>query len=165
MNDVIAPIDSSAMESAATTELRSILSDPLHRLHEPLMRGDPQVNEYLDGLYRGASQGGPSATKDPSSPPRLPTPPMEQPITLEERVATTAYDDFLRQYFGEEYDGVMSSMGSGARALFTTPEARQALEVFSDAIIGLGPHAEILGIRFLSDLGHLVQAKQQGGHS
>ncbi len=155
MNEFISASTPAVGESPATVELRSIISDPGHRLHSGLMRGDPEVDRYLNDLYQkhhGRPNGTPSNEAGPD-----PQPPL---LTTEDRVAHAAYEDFLKRHFGDEHEAVMTNVNDGARTLFTTPETVKALDVFSEAITNLGPDAEILSVRFLADLGQLARTQR-----
>jgi hypothetical protein len=52
---------------------------------------------------------------------------------------------------------------SGAGHLFGNEAGQQALTTIAEVVSGLGHHAEVLGIRFLSELGQLI--KSQGDRS
>ena len=158
MNEFISA-STPAAESPATVELRSILSDPSHRLHGPLMRGDADANAYVDSLYKRdfPNPGAPPAKTDPNGT----VPSSEMPLlTQEDRAARSAYEETLRQHFGDEFDTVMTNMEHGMKTLCTTPESVKALDAFTEAISGLGPLAEIRSIRFLSELGELARNRQ-----
>ena len=66
----------------------------------------------------------------------------------------------LRQAFGDRYEMTMSEMAHGAQYLFNGDEGQSSLTILSDRIAGLGPKAEVLGIKFLADLSKL---QHQGG--
>ena len=139
---------------AARTEFTDIATNPANPRHNGYQRGDPQVSTYLDNLYK----------KTLPTPTIPPVPESQRFVSdtaadrkaqddgtapsLEDRAAQTQGGIMLRQTLGDDYDSEMSDMRIGASHLFSSPEGQQALTVLADSIVGLGPLAEVCGVRF-----------------
>ncbi len=156
----------------AKAEYARVLSDPTHEHHAGLLRRDPKAEQYVDELYRKAygsapinfSQGievtGRSAP-DPTNMDQV-SAPDGPTLSREDRFEQAQTEARLQSVLGDEYSGVMREAGIGAATLFSGPKGLEALDLVAPAITALGVHAEVLAIRFLSELGRLWQS-QQGG--
>jgi hypothetical protein len=142
-------------------------------MHEGFKRNNTQVNAYIDNLYRKAYGSAPvnfgqgvEVTGRPTHPAPDNTDPQPSPngtaLSQEDAVAQTEFDTVLQRTFGSEYDLVMRDMRVGASLLFSTPEGIQALDRIAPVLSELGEHAQVLGIRFLSDLGRLAKHHHGG---
>lgn len=146
-------------------ELLKIQTDASHPMHAGFHRNDPEAISYIKGLYEkrygnGAIQLGPStAFTEPAEASTVSSPTGLSP---EERVAQAEVDTFLRQTLGEEYDSEMRDMRMGSAHLFASPDGVKLLDHIAPVISGLGPQAEVLGIRFLAQLGRLAHTHTGG---
>jgi hypothetical protein len=161
---------------AARAELKAIMSDPSHRLHTAWRHGDAAaVDRHLQPFYdkvAGASalvidEEGLTVTGAPSSPPTEATlhPPNAEPpaaSSAEDRAAQAEVDTMLRETLGDDYETEMRDMRIGAAHLFSIPDGQKVADAFAPLITELGPQAELLGVRFLAELGRLSTARKGG---
>ncbi len=154
---------------AANAEYSRIMTDPTHPMHDGYKRSDEKVLDHISNLYRHAypaSRAGQDAAlsdkpKDGNAT-ALPGGALES--SPEDRLAQAETEARLRHVLGDEYSEVMREAGLGAACLFAGPKGLEALDLVAPAITELGVHAEVMAIRFLSELGKLRQAHlQQGG--
>jgi hypothetical protein len=150
---------------AATAEHEKVMTDPTHQHYDGFRRGDQAASDYVDGLYRKilpnyapveignvdfrrgpltVQQEGVSTTTD---------------LTDEARAGIDVETE-LRMELGAAYETTMHDMATGAQHLFAGADGEQALTVLADRVSGLGPRAELLGVRFLAELARL---QSQGG--
>jgi hypothetical protein len=134
---------------AARAEMTEIATNPTHPKHAGYRSGDPAVSAYLQALYQKAVPTTPSAP--------APQHDADQGTTPEDRVAQAEVEERLRQSFGDSYDGEMANMRTASQHLFATTEGQQALAALAPILTNLGPLAEVRAIRFLAELGDMIQ--------
>jgi len=83
-------------------------------------------------------------------------------MTLKDRTAQTEVEEMLRRSFGDDFDTQMRDMRVGGGYLFGTKEQQTILETLSQLITDLGPLAQVRGIRFLAEIGQLVNNHKGG---
>ena len=144
---------------AARAEMTEIATNPAHPKYAGYQRGDSVVSAYLDALYRKAVPD--TQTQRPLADP-APHRDTEQDAMstqedLEGRHAATEIETTLRNALGDEHDAIMQSMRLASSHLFASPTGRQALGEWSELFANLGPLAEVRAVRFLGELGQLIQ--------
>jgi hypothetical protein len=143
---------------AARAEMTEIATNPAHPKYDGYQRGDKTVSDYLDGLYKKAVPEIPAQrTPTELAPRREPEQDAMTQEAREDRIAAGAVDTMLRDTLGHEYDSTMQSMRLASSHLFQSPTGRQALGEWSELFANLGPLAEVRAIRFLGELGQLIQ--------
>lgn len=153
--------DTSSADHSPLAELARIRTDPAHPLHAGFVRNDPHVRAQIEGLYTrhygaAAVQLGPrSPLDDATTGTAPPIPPDEAAQSPEERLAQHQVEETLRHTFGDDYETIMFNARIGAGHMFENPETTQALEHLSTLVTSLGPEAEVLAVRFLSQVGQL----------
>ena len=146
---------------AARAELKDIATNPDNPRYAGYQRGNAQVSAYLDGLYKKACPETPPPDT-PTTPASLREPEQDNTMTLEDRAAQTEVEEMLRRSFGDDFDTQMRDMRVGGGYLFGTKEQQTILETLSQLITDLGPLAQVRGIRFLAEIGQLVNNHKGG---
>jgi hypothetical protein len=75
----------------------------------------------------------------------------------------TEVETMLRSALGESFDGEMHNMRVGVSHLRSIDGGDKALGEFAALISGLGPLAEVRGIRFLAEIGQMVKHTTRNG--
>jgi hypothetical protein len=140
---------------AARAEMTEIATNPAHPKYDGYQRGDREVSDYLDALYKKAVPDTGAERTLPAPAPHRDT--EQDTMTREDRVAQTEVDTMLRQTLGDSYDGEMASMRIASQHLFATAEGKQALAALAPILTELGPLAEVRAIRFLAEIGDMVR--------
>jgi len=160
------PATSSAGE-AATAEHKAIMTDPNHPMHAGFKRNDARVHAHIDQLYKKAYGSAPvqfgqgieitSSLSTPQQSADLSQSAEAEALTPEARAAAMEFDSTLRLVLGDGYDEEMSAMRLGSARLFGTPETVKAFDVLAPILTDLGVHAQVAGVRFLSQIGRLTR--------
>lgn len=128
---------------AAREEYSAIMTDTKHPMHAGYLAGNKQVNDHIDGLYAKLAQTAPPAK-------------TESLVLVDDMSgdgeAQVEIEIALRNELGSDYDDTMANMKRGASHVFAGDEGQAALTVLSHRISELGPQAEVLGVRFLSEI-------------
>jgi hypothetical protein len=159
---ITAPAPGNPALDAARAELTDIATNPANPRHAAYQRGDKQVSEYLDGLYKRAvpDTAAPATPTDPAS--GRDTEPAPT-LTAEDRIAQAEVETMLQRTLGEDYESEMSDMRIGVQHLSSRPDAAKALAIIAPLIGELGDLLQVRGIRFLAEIGQHI--KQHGGRS
>lgn len=165
-----ADLTSESPESVAVrNEVKAIMTEESNPMHAGYLRNDPTVNDHITNLYKGLYKNTPdklvlrdsmSVRSKPQAQDEVPTSVSTSDESTPESRGEQAQAEYrLRNLYGDDYDDVMHHARVGIGHIFASEE--QFREVLNQHADDLGPEAEALLTRFLSDFGRLV-VKQKG---